>query len=135
MKNKKVDTEFVEEGAANIQDEDIRKAAENAKKIEEKIKNSSRLRNFLGDFKLLGSLVRDYWKGEYRTIPYKAIAIIVFTLLYVLNMADVIPDFIPGIGLLDDASVIAFCLKIVNTEITKYKDWKYNTGEVKATLD
>jgi uncharacterized membrane protein YkvA (DUF1232 family) len=132
---KKVNKEFVEDGAANIEEDDIRKAAENAEKIEEKVKNSSKLRKFMSDFKLLGSLVKDYTKGNYRSIPYKAIAVIVFTLLYVLNVADIIPDFIPGIGLLDDASVIAFCLKIVNTEITKYRVWKDDADSIKPTLD
>lgn len=135
MKKRKIDSEYVEDGASKIQEDDIRKATENAKKIEEKVKNSSRLRKFLGDFNILLSLVKDYWKGNYRTIPYKAIAVIVFTLLYVLNIADVIPDVIPGMGLLDDASVIAFCLKIVNSEIQKYKDWKADTGDIKPNIE
>ena len=135
MKKRKIDSEYVEDGASKIQEEDLKKAAENAQKIEEKVKNSSKLRKFIGEFNILLSLVKDYWKGNYRSIPYKAIAVIVFTLLYVLNIADVIPDIIPGIGLLDDASVIAFCLKIVSSEIQKYKDWKVGNDNTKANID
>lgn len=124
MKNKKIDNEYVNSEAAKIQDDDIKKAAENAEKVNEKVKNSSKLRGFIQDFKVLSSLLKDYWKGNYKSIPYKAIAVIAFTILYVLNIADVIPDFIPGLGLLDDASVIAFCLKIVGSELQKYQDWK-----------
>lgn len=126
MKNKKIDNEYVNSEAAKIQDEDIKKAAENAEKVNEKVKNSSKLRGFIQDFKVLSSLLKDYWKGNYKSIPYKAIGVIAFTILYVLNIADVIPDFIPGLGLLDDASVIAFCLKIVGSELQKYKAWKGN---------
>lgn len=135
MKKRKIDSEYIKERASKIQEEDIKKATENAKKIEEKVKNSSKLKKFIGDFNLLLSLVKDYWKGNYRTIPYKAIAVIVFTLLYVLNIADVIPDFIPGIGLLDDASVIAFCLKIVSNEVQKYKAWKVESENSDRSID
>ena len=135
MKKRKIDSEYVEEGASRIQEEDIKKATENAEKIEEKVKNSSKLRKFITEFRLLSSLLKDYWKGNYRSIPYKAIAVIVFTLLYVLNIADVIPDFIPGLGLLDDASVIAFCLKIVSGEIQKYKDWKVESESSTSTKE
>ena len=93
---------------------------------QKKIKNSKRLEGFFDDLFLLSSLIKDYWKGNYKNIPYKAITIIAFTLLYVLNVVDLIPDFIPGLGLLDDVSVIAFCLKIVGKELEQYKTWKSN---------
>jgi len=124
MKKSEVNREYMDKGSASINEDDIRNAAENADRIKEKAQNSSSLRKFIGDLSILASLVKDYWNGSYRAIPYKAIGIIVFTLLYVLNIADVIPDVIPGVGLLDDASVIAFCLKIVSSELDKYKQWK-----------
>jgi uncharacterized membrane protein YkvA (DUF1232 family) len=121
---KKIDPEFVLDGAESIDKDDIERANKNAEKIEGKIKGSSKLRSFLADFKILSALLKDYWKGNYRNIPYKSIGVVVFTLLYVLNVADVVPDFIPGLGLLDDATVIGLCLKIVNAELQKYSTWK-----------
>ena len=129
MKRKKIDQEYMDQGASSIHEDDIHKAAENAKKIDEKAKKSKSLRQFISELKLMGSLVKDYLNGSYKSIPYKAIAVIVFTLLYVLNIADIIPDVIPGMGLLDDASVIAFCLKIVSSELEKYKSWKTETED------
>ena len=124
MKRAKVNREYMDKGSASINEDDIRNAAENADRVKVKALKSTTLKKFIGDLSLLASLVKDYWNGSYRTIPYKAIGVIVFTLLYVLNIADVIPDIIPGAGLLDDASVIAFCLKTVSTELDKYKIWK-----------
>ena len=80
---------------------------------------------------LLSSLVKDYWKGRYRKIPYKAIAGIAFTILYVLNVVDLVPDFIPGLGLLDDATIVGLCLKMVSTDIEQYKIWKTSDIEKK----
>lgn len=124
---KKVDEEYIDEAASSIKNEDIKKAAENAEKIDQKVKGSKTLSKFFNDLTVLGSLIKDYWKGNYRNIPYKAITVIAFTLLYVLNVADIVPDIIPGFGLLDDATVIAFCLKVVGDELEKYKQWK--TGD------
>ena len=124
MKKKQIDKAFLDRGANSIQENEIRIAVENAEKLDEKVKRSSSLRRYLKELTLLISLVKDYWKGNYRSIEYKAIATVVFTLLYVLSTVDLIPDVIPGMGLLDDATVIAFCLKIVKTELEKYKSWK-----------
>jgi uncharacterized membrane protein YkvA (DUF1232 family) len=45
-------------------------------------------------------------------------------LLYVLNPADVLSDVIVGVGYLDDATVVAFCLKLIEKELKKYKAWQ-----------
>ena len=45
------------------------------------------------------SLIRDYWYGHYRAIPWKSIAAVAGALLYVLNPLDLIPDLIFGFGL------------------------------------
>jgi len=135
MKKNKVDKDYMEQGAASIDEEDIHKAANNSEKIDEKAESSKSLRQFLKDLKLMGSLVKDYINGSYKNIPYKAIAVIVFTLLYVLNVVDMVPDFIPGLGFIDDASVIAFCLKIVSSELDKYRGWKSTDNSVSTSDD
>jgi uncharacterized membrane protein YkvA (DUF1232 family) len=76
------------------------------------------------------SLVRDYAAGRYRETPYWAIAAVALALLYVLNPADLFPDFIPGLGYLDDAAVIAFCLKLVEKDLEKYQQWRAATSKV-----
>ena len=120
----KIDEEYVEDGAFSMKEEDIKRAAENSEKFKEKVRGSKKLEGFFDDVFLLTALVKDYWKGRYKAIPYKAIAVITFTILYVMNIVDLLPDFIPGLGLLDDASVIAFCLKIVGGELDVYRKWR-----------
>jgi uncharacterized membrane protein YkvA (DUF1232 family) len=62
--------------------------------------------------------------GVYRRVPYGVIASIVFTLIYVLNPFDLVPDMLPVIGQMDDVAVLGACLILVEQDLHKYKDWK-----------
>lgn len=102
-------------------DIDIAKVTQRAKDIEDKL---PKLRHWMAHGKIMLELVKDYWAGRYREVPYWVISAVALALLYVLNPVDVIPDVILGIGYLDDATVVAFCLKLIERELQKYKDWK-----------
>lgn len=104
----------------NQHDIDIAKVAERAKDIEAKL---PKLRDLVQQAKLLLNLVKDYWSGRYREVPYWVISASALTLLYVLNPVDLIPDAILGIGYLDDATLVAFCIKLIERELEKYKEW------------
>jgi len=121
----KPNQEYFDKGTSKVDEEDVKKAAESAKRLKSKLKDSKILVKLFDEMMLLTSLVKDYWKGNYRNIPYKAIAAVAFTILYVLNVVDLVPDFIPGLGLLDDATVVGLCLKLVSHDLELYKDWKF----------
>jgi uncharacterized membrane protein YkvA (DUF1232 family) len=119
-----VDAKFVTGGAKKITDEDVEKVVNKAEDIKKKFSLKGPLGRFIEDGQLLLAVVKDYWNGQYRRIPFMAIAAIVFTLLYVLNPWDFIPDFLPVIGQLDDAAVVTICLLLVEQELHTYKAWK-----------
>jgi uncharacterized membrane protein YkvA (DUF1232 family) len=98
----------------------IEKVTQRSHDIEGKL---PKLKQFFEQAKTMLSMVKDYWNGSYREIPYWAIGAIALALLYVLNPADLFPDFIIGVGYLDDAAVIAFCLKLVEQDLVQYKQW------------
>ncbi len=100
---------------------DIRRVQERADDIEDKL---PKLRQWMQHGKLMLALVKDYATGRYREVPYWAISAAALALLYVLNPVDVIPDILPGIGYLDDATVVAFCLKLMERELAKYQEWR-----------
>lgn len=105
----------------NQHDIDIAKVTQRAKDIEDKL---PKLRHWMEQGKLILEMVKDYWAGRYREVPYWAISAGSLAMLYVLNPADVIPDIILGVGYLDDATVVAFCLKLIEREVVRYKEWK-----------
>lgn len=113
-------------------DADIKHIINEEEKLKEKLKESTHLERFTTDVALFVSLVKDYSQGNYRNIPYKTISAVVLGLLYILNPIDIIPDFIPVIGYIDDAIVIAFCLKMVEKDLLKYQAWKLNQPSTKS---
>ena len=69
-------------------------------------------------------MVRAYVMKEYTEIPLGSIVAVTAALLYFLSPIDIIPDTIPGVGLVDDAAVIGICLKLVNDDLLDYKKWR-----------
>ena len=108
----------------DILDADLEYLIHEEEKLQEKLKDSSHLERFAKDLMLFMSLIKDYYKGNYRDIPYKTISAGVVGLLYTLNPIDIIPDFIPFIGHIDDALVLTFCLKLIEKDLQKYQTWK-----------
>jgi uncharacterized membrane protein YkvA (DUF1232 family) len=120
--------EELEKRARMVKDEDVRRVLAREQEIREKFEGNGPLGKFIGDLKLLFGIVGDYWNGAYREVPWYTIAAIVAALLYVLSPVDMIPDFIPVFGYLDDAAVVAWCLYLVRTDLSIYKEWKVKNG-------
>ena len=74
------------------------------------------------DVKLLWRLLADYARGRYRA-PWRFIAAVGFAFVYLILPIDIIPDFLPGLGYLDDASVFGMVLRASQIEIAAYRTW------------
>jgi len=71
------------------------------------------------DFMLLLKMITT---ADY-TISHKTKLIIAGTLAYVVLPIDVIPDFIPVVGWLDDAFVLGLAMTTLKEEIEKFKKY------------
>lgn len=110
--------------ADRVRRDDVADLLSRQKAIEEKVRSSGKLRRFSTDIRLMFSMLRDYWQGNYREVPWKSIAAIAGAMIYVLNPLDLIPDLLVGIGFLDDAGVVAACLAFVESDLLRYAAWK-----------
>ena len=104
-------------------DEDINNVFENEETIMNKMQDEH-LIEFMEYVKLFFYMLKDFVTRKYTEVPIGTIIAIVGTLLYILNPIDIIPDFIPLAGYLDDASIIATCIKAIKVDIDKYKKFK-----------
>lgn len=74
--------------------------------------------------KTVTRMLKSWRKKEYRNIDKSSIFIAIVILLYYVNPIDLIPDFIPVIGGLDDLILLGFLLKVIDKEIEKFTTWE-----------
>lgn len=122
-KKDKIDSDYIQKNAQEINEADVETVLTKADLIKEKLNSSEKLKSLYHEGSILIDLIRDYWKKEYTKIPWLSITSITFTLLYILNPLDLSPDFIPIIGFIDDATVLSIALKMVNSDLNEYKKW------------
>ena len=103
----------------------VEKTKETLKRAFDKaLKNEGAISEIFHDLKLLLSLVKDYISGAYKGIPFGSIVAALGGVLYFLSPIDFIPDFLLGIGLIDDVFVISLVLKQIHSDLQKYEKWK-----------
>jgi uncharacterized membrane protein YkvA (DUF1232 family) len=69
-------------------------------------------------------LLRAYASGQYRNVPAKSLVLIVAGILYFVMPIDVIPDFVIGLGFLDDAAVLAWVVSSVRNVVSDFEKWE-----------
>ncbi len=77
----------------------------------------------LKDVILLYYYVKDIVEGKYKAYNYKKLIMIVAVLLYVVSPLDLVPDFLAGLGLLDDVALITYALHLADKELHSYFSW------------
>jgi len=98
-------------------------------RLERKLKLIPLVGNKLSSLPILVSLVRSYVSGEYQGIPFASIVAIVAALIYFVSPIDIVPDFIPGFGYVDDAAVVGLVLTVVEDDVKEYKQWQVANGK------
>lgn len=72
-------------------------------------------------------LLRAYGRREYTNVPWQTLTLIVAGILYLLSPIDVIPDFIVGLGFVDDAAVLAWVVSTVQSVLDDFQRWETET--------
>ncbi|MCI0624173.1 MAG: DUF1232 domain-containing protein [Acidobacteria bacterium] len=85
-----------------------------------------RLRN---DFLELLGMIRAWATGNYKVVPWKSILLGIAAVLYFVNPFDLVPDFLPLTGLVDDVAVLAYVLRSLQNDLARFRDWQQGQAE------
>jgi uncharacterized membrane protein YkvA (DUF1232 family) len=76
------------------------------------------------DLQTLIRLIKAWARGDYRAVPWRTVLLVVVALLYFVNPVDAILDPLPGIGYLDDASMIALVVAAIRGDLQRFLRWE-----------
>ena len=98
------------------------------------VKHQVQLKGILRDLMVLYRMLKAWTTGDYRAMPWKTIVLGLTAVIYFLNPLDLVPDFIPGIGYLDDAVVLGFVMNSIRKDVSRYQEWE-NKRESKVNSE
>ncbi len=82
------------------------------------------LSQYWDDIKTSFALIRDWFKGSYDKVPARMIVSLAGALIYLVSPLDLIPDWVPMAGLVDDAAMLAFVFQLSKVDLNAYRKWK-----------
>ena len=91
------------------------------KEVSSDKKTSAKLNDSL---RLFIRIINAYTSKEYTYVPWKTICLIVAGLIYFIYPVDLIPDFIPVSGLIDDVALIAWIYESIQDDIENFLEWE-----------
>ena len=116
MKQSDLSEEFARMEKNEYTDKDVECTLKEEDALYEKAR-SGPLAKFMDDLRILFQMLRDKERFSQRTI-----ALILAVIAYIITPIDIVPDFIPVAGLLDDTALLSMVLKSISDDIKKYKE-------------
>ena len=106
-------------------DEKLKKLIEDVLKKLQEISSDKKTSVKLNDsLRLFIRIINAYTSKEYTYVPWKTICLIVAGLIYFIYPVDLIPDFIPVSGLIDDVALIAWIYESIQDDIENFLEWE-----------
>jgi len=95
----------------------------------QKFAENPQVREMTEHVEVLYRMVKAHVNGTYTGLSSRSVGLIAMGFIYFITPVDLIPDFIPFIGYVDDMSVLLAVGKSLQTDIVKFRVWE-NTSAV-----
>lgn len=76
------------------------------------------------DFKTLLRMAKLWLSRRYRNINKQSIILVIVAIIYFITPTDFVPDFILGLGYIDDISVLKWVLVQISKDLEEFKKWE-----------
>ena len=87
-------------------------------------RNIGRLLELRDSIRTMIAMIQAWYRREYKSMPKRTIVSILAALIYFINPFDAIPDFLAGVGLLDDAAILGFVINSLRNDIEQFRAWQ-----------
>lgn len=84
----------------------------------------ARLGEVVEDLNTFIRLMNAWVRAEYRQVPRTTLIVAVAAVLYFVVPTDLIPDFIIGLGFIDDVAVIAWVARELKRDLADFRHWE-----------
>lgn len=111
-----------EENRETIGREELEQVLDGFEEKVEQIKQSAGpafVRKAIGHARLFYRLLEAWWQDR-RNVPWKTITAIGAVLLYFINPFDLVPDMIPVLGMMDDATMIYIGFSLIQDDLIDF---------------
>ena len=118
--------ELLESGIAEAQDlvQNPSGVDELLVQLENRLREVPAIGETLSDVPVMIAMVKGYITGEYQKVSPKVIATLVGSFIYLIRKKDIIPDYIPVIGIADDLAVLGLALNLCGPELAAFKEFR-----------
>jgi uncharacterized membrane protein YkvA (DUF1232 family) len=73
-------------------------------------------------------MIRAIIGRRYGRIPWKSLGLAAILLVYLFSPVDIIPDYIPFLGVIDDVVLLGFFLRSLQKETKLFMEWEKTQG-------
>ena len=89
------------------------------------------LGKYVEDLKTLMRLLSAWISRKYTGVETQTIVYTVLAVVYFVTPTDFVPDFVLGLGFVDDISVLSWVLEKIKNDVDKFKNWENNSKNQK----
>jgi len=82
------------------------------------------LKGILGTIRTFIRMLRAFRSGQYQEVPWVTMLMVAAALIYFVTPLDLLPDFIPFAGYLDDFSIILAIFHRFKKDIVDFQVWE-----------
>lgn len=88
---------------------------------------------FREQLSIVTRLLKAYASGEYRQLPWKTLIRVIAVLIYFVSPIDILPDFLPIVGLTDDIALMLWLFSGMKDDIEKFRQWELTAQAAAGT--